>query len=764
MVPRNQLQTPSLFDFEEEEDAPHIDAALYARVAVRRPLRREFTYAVSSALAERIRIGSRVAVMFARRRNVAVVVGLEKETDVSPAKLQSVLDVLDDEPVIGDELLGLTRWIAERYAASWGEALAAVLPAPLKREARSRRVAQISVAEGVTKDDLAELAERFEKQHRLLRYLIDLGEPSEMRGILRRLNLSDSPARSLERRGWVRIEMVEARADDLGARASRRTRPDELSNAQQTSVSAITDALDAGQHRTFLLFGVTGSGKTEVYLRAIEEALGRGRTAIVLVPEIALTPQTVGWFQSRFGEVCVLHSGMTDAQRLSSWRRLRRGEVRVVVGARSAVFAPVDNLGVIVVDEEHEPSFKQESVPRYHARDVAIERARRAGAVCVLGSATPSLESWTESQNGAIELLTLPDRVGGGAPPSIHVVDMRGESEKGKKQGAFSRLLTNLLKETMQAGEQAILFLNRRGFIPVLWCPGCEESLRCSQCDVGLTYHRRIKRLVCHSCCEEIVVPPACPRCTRPGLRFLGIGSERVEAELRELLPDARVRRMDSDTMRKRQDYEEALFAFERHEVDVLVGTQMIAKGLDFPRVTLVGIISADPALHLPDFRAAERTFQLIAQVAGRAGHSELPGRVVVQTMAPEHSAIRHGSRSDYRAFAHEEAALRAELGYPPHGRIVRAVLEDHEEHRVVEGAERLAEALRAEPFAATLGVLGPAPAPFSMLRGRHRRHVLVKATPDDEAFARAVDWLADRSAKEPRPAIKIDVDPMSLL
>jgi primosomal protein N' (replication factor Y) len=765
------LTTPALFDLEEEHEEPAAAPGLYARVAIQRPIRREFTYVVPDELAARVLPGVRVAVVFARRRHVAVVVALETTSDVPARKLQPVLEVLDAEPVVGAELLGLTRWMADRYASSWGEALAAVLPAPLKRERKSRRIAVVRAAEGVGEAELGEIAERFPKQHRLLRFLIELSEPIELREVLRRTKLSESPARTLERRGWVRIERVDPPDDDLQARASARPRPEHLSDAQQAAVTALRASLDAREHRTFLLAGVTGSGKTEVYLRAIEAALEAGRTAIVLVPEIALTPQTVGWFRSRFGEVCVLHSGMTDAQRLASWRRLRHGEVRVVVGARSALFAPVEDLGVVVVDEEHEPSFKQESVPRYHARDVAIERARRAGAVCILGSATPSLESWTRGRDGTYELLRLPERVGGGAPPTVHVVDMRTETRRGRggpagQKGAplFSHLLQTLLTETLAAREQAILFLNRRGFVPVLWCPGCEESVSCDQCDVGLTYHRRIERLVCHSCCEERALPPACPTCTRPGLRFLGMGSERVETELARLFPDARVRRMDSDTMRRRGDYEEVLGAFERHEVDVLVGTQMIAKGLDFPRVTLVGIVSADPALHLPDFRAAERTFQLIAQVAGRAGRSELPGRIVVQTMAPEHPAIRHGATADHETFVREEAALRAELGYPPSGRLLRVVFEDTDEKRMETCAEELAEALRAEPAAARTRILGPAPAPFALLRGRHRRHVLVKAALDDPDFERVVDWLADRAAKESRTTVKIDVDPMSLL
>jgi len=523
--------------------------------------------------------------------------------------------------------------------------------------------------------------------------------------------------------------------------------------------------LEQGAGQPVLLQGVTGSGKTELYLRSAAWCLRQSLGAIVLVPEIALTPQTVGWFRARFGAVSVLHSRMGDAQRLSEWRRVQSGAARVVVGARSAVFAPVRDLGVVVVDEEHEPSFKQESVPRYHAREVAVERARAAGAVCLLGSATPSLEAWRRGQTGVYEVLSLPERVGGGAPCSVQVVDMRLDAESAREAPLFSRVLRAFLGETLARREQAILFLNRRGYVPVLWCPGCQSTLRCTSCATALTFHRRIQRLVCHTCCRERDMPGACPTCSRPGLRQLGVGSERVEADLRRLFPEARVRRMDSDTMRRRQDYEECLGAFERHEVDVLVGTQMIAKGLDFPRVTLVGIVAADLALDLPDFRASERTFQLIAQVAGRAGRGALPGRVVVQTRLPDQAAVRFGARADYRGFVEVELAHRKAELYPPAGRLIRVLFEDKEEARVAEGARRCAEELGAGlALVERVELKGPMPAPVALLRGRYRHHLLVTLPLADARFEQAVERLLDFAEREARPAVKIDVDPMALL
>ena len=769
------LETPSLFPEPaprpEQGSAPapvELAPGRYCDVALDRPVRCEFTYTVPAALAERLAPGVRVAVGFSGRREVGVVVGLTSQTDLSPERLKPVEDVLDAEPVVDADLLDLTRWIADYYACSWGEALAAVLPAALKRERAGRRVALAAPADGVGAEQLAELESPHPKQHRLLRTLRDAGGPMERAELLRRTNLSSSPLHSLVRKGLVVLRHVAGGIDPL-ARAvagagEERSRPERLTTAQTAAVERLVAAVDSGEHLTALLWGVTGSGKTEVYLRVIEEALARGKGAIVLVPEIALTPQTVGWFRSRFGEVAVLHSRMTDVQRLSMWRRVARGENRVVVGARSAVFAPVRGLGVIVVDEEHEPSFKQSNVPRYHARDVAVERARMAGAVCILGSATPSLESWHNAERGRYQRIELPGRVHGGSPPAVQVIDMNAELAETRRPALFSRALHAHLEGALSRGEQAILFLNRRGFAPVLWCRACTETVHCEHCAVPMTLHKRLGRLVCHTCCSEIVPPRECPSCTAPALRFLGVGSERVEDVMRELFPAARVGRMDSDTMLRREDYEETLAAFGRGELDVLVGTQMIAKGLDFPRVTVVGIISADSTLHLPDFRAAERTFQLVSQVAGRAGRGKLAGHIVIQTVAPEHPAVVQAARHDYATFARLESGFRAELGYPPHGRLLRVVLEDEDEERAREAAERIAVALRALEDSHPIQVLGPMPAPLAVVRRRHRMHILVKGGEQDPGIPAARSVLVELAAGTSRPRVAIDMDPVGML
>lgn len=740
--------------FESEE-------SLFVEVALAKPVRREFTYAVDPSLVDQVAPGVRVSVPFGRRREVGVVVGVAKECDLPASRVRRIHEVLDKEPVVGQDLLDLTRWLADYYVCAWGEALAAVLPAALKREGEQRRVTMLRPAEGIGTAELEQLDGKSDKQFRLLRTLLGASGPLLRSEVLKRLGLSVSPASSLVRKGWVIEEKVELEVDSLtgGADDGSRVRPEKLSADQEVAVAAMEVALHDEKGGTFLLHGVTGSGKTEVYLRTIEKALKLGQGAIVLVPEIALTPQTVGWFASRFGQVAVMHSRLTDRQRLQMWRRVQSGELRVVVGARSAIFAPVQNLGVIVVDEEHEPSFKQGSTPRYHARDVAVVRAKRCGSVCILGSATPSLESYENARRGRYQLLTLASRVTAKGLPEVAIVDMKGE----KGNPMISHVLRDRIVEALGRKEQSILFLNRRGFSPTLWCGQCYEVVRCKQCDVAMTYHRGHGRIVCHSCCEEQVPPKDCPSCTAPGLKFLGHGSEKVEVVLAKTFPEARIARMDSDTMLRREDYEDTLSAFGRGEIDILVGTQMIAKGLDFPRVTVVGVISADGALHLPDLRASERTFQLLAQVAGRAGRADLPGRIVIQTHAPEHPAIQHASRHDFLSFAEEELALRKELAYPPYGRLLRIILEDPDPKIVEQAAGEFAAALNAT-LKDTAQTLGPMPAPMAMIRGRHRHHILIKGPLDGDAFGIARNLLVHMMDGRTRPRITIDVDPVQML
>lgn len=739
-------------------------AKLFVEVALNRPMRRSYTYAVTAEYESRAQVGVRVAVPFSGRREVGVVVATSETTDVPTSRIKAISGVLDERPAIGPELLELTRWLADYYACAWGEALSAVLPAALKREGGRKTVAVVRPADGVDAGRLTELeGTASAKQHRILRTLLDANGPVARKDILKKLNVTDGPIRTLVKKGLATIDHVIQASDGLlSGDHEPRPRHAKLTEDQDVAVEHLKGALTEGRFCPALLYGVTGSGKTEVYLRLIEEALSQGKGAIVLVPEIALTPQTVGWFLDRFGAVAVLHSGMTDVQRLDMWERVRSGEARVVVGARSAIFAPVENLGVIVVDEEHEPSYKQASVPRYHARDVAVVRAKTENAVCVLGSATPSLESWRNANQKRYELLKLRARASGNPLPKVEIVDMRGERNERGQPRLFSRRLEDLMKGTLARSEQAILFINRRGFAPVLWCQECGETMKCEQCDVARTWHKRLERMVCHSCCDEIPLPKVCPACTAPALRFLGAGSQRVEEILGIIAPHARIGRMDSDSMMRQEDYEETLSAFGRGELDVLVGTQMIAKGLDFPKVTLVGIVSADGSLHQPDFRAAERTYQLVSQVAGRAGRADLPGQIVVQTTAIDEPSIVHAAKHDFDAFALEEDRSRSEHGYPPYRRLLRVIWEDEEESRVLEASARAAAILRQEVGAMQVEVLGPAPAPMALLRGRHRRHILLKAPLTGQGLSRARAVLAQLQTQRPRMAI--DVDPASML
>ena len=756
-------QQRSLFD-----DAPwHVDDQSDRRVAtvvfVEGPAG-EFDYLVPDRMVETVEPGCRVRVPLGRGNRLMTAYCVRVETKpVGHRPLKSVQGVVDRRSLLSPAMLRLTRWIAEHYLCPWGQVLEAVVPAGVRIQAGTRRTAMASIAPEVA-GKLAEL--KLPKvQAELMRILAEATEPVALGDLARLAKCSAGPIGALRRKGWIRVtaERVE-KASQPEPRVARQ-RDLVLNPDQERALAAIRTALHSREHHTILIHGVTGSGKTEVYLQAAQEVAGFGRQAIVLVPEISLTPQTQERFRSRFDRVAVLHSHLSDAERHRQWQRIAEGQVQVVVGARSAIFAPIPHLGLVVLDEEHETTFKQETAPRYHARDVAIARAGAERVPLVLGSATPSLETWHRAQSGEYKLVTMPQRVLGRPLPRVGTIDLRDSLHTRHSRGAISRQLHQAMSEALRAGGQVILLLNRRGFSTHIQCPACGHVVRCPACEIALTHHRSREIALCHYCDHEVPAPAACPECKFAGIRYSGQGTQRLEAEVRARFPDFPCLRMDTDSMQRPGSHEQALSAFRAGKVRILLGTQMIAKGLDFPNVTLVGVINADTALHFPDFRASERTFHLVTQVAGRTGRGEKGGRVLVQTYNPDHPAILAAIRHDYAAFAAAELPMRRLLSYPPFSSMIRLVVRGPVEKTTGEFAAQLAQQLRIalERRQAQARVLGPATAPLVKLRGKYRFQVQLQG-PDGQPLREAV---AEATA-EFRPPEEVqwiaDVDPLDML
>lgn len=537
--------------------------------------------------------------------------------------------------------------------------------------------------------------------------------------------------------------------------------PHVLMEEQSRALKAIESSIDKKEHKTFLLHGITASGKTEVYLQAIDIALAKGKQAIMLVPEISLTPQTVERFVSRFGaHVAVIHSALTDAKRFLEWKKIKEGKARIVVGARSAVFAPFENIGVIIVDEEHETSYKQDDVPRYHAREVAEERAKLNNCPLILGSATPSLESYYKAKMGEYKLIRLTKRVEERLLPKVKIVDMRMELATRQRVTIFSKILLDAVEDTLKKHKQAIIFLNRRGFSTFVNCKHCGLVLKCKRCDAVMIYHFAEKSLVCHYCGYKTVPPDICPKCRSGYIKYLGLGTEKVESEMSRVFTAARIARMDSDTTGKAGSHDKILGEFKAGKVDILVGTQMIAKGLDFPQVTLVGVVSADVSLNLPDFRASERTFNLLTQVAGRAGRGEDGGEVIVQTYTPHHYAILSAAKHDYDKFYEEEIIARKELSFPPFVSLIKVTVRARNEELTSKTAGDLAAAIMSEDKDAM--VAGPAPATISRIRGYFRYNVILKG-PDRLKLCALLKAVLKAFKRPHGVLIAVDVDPISM-
>ncbi len=752
----------------------------FVEVALPVPLRRLFTYRIPEELAGKLSPGSRVAVTFNRRKLAGFVVSTRAAPPEGVTRVLKVAGLLEVEPVLPAELLAFLEEAARYYFHPVGEVLRAAAPALPKGAMRRLREGGFLEADEslpgrsvatrksliVRRTEAPMEGVRLGVRQRELLALVDVRREITLDELRRHRKAPRATLRALEEKGLVELEEREVVADPFFGQAVERDEPHEANAAQRYAIEHLVEALDAGRGGGFLLHGVTGSGKTEVYLRLIEEAQRRGRGALLLVPEIALTPQLVGRFRARFGDsIAVLHSGLKERERDDAWRALRIGKLSIAIGARSALFAPVRDLGVIVVDEEHDSSFKQEEGFRYQARDMALLRAARAGAVCLLGTATPSLESFYGAERGRLGLLTLPERATGQGMPTVEIADLRRNRSGPSGHYLLSGPLHRALESCLAAKGQAILFLNRRGFAPSVRCGACDEMMECPSCSVALTEHRRAGVLRCHYCDYTTVPGQPCAACGADALERLGLGTEKLEDILAEVFPEAKVARLDRDTAAG-PGVEAVLGRLRNREVDILVGTQMVTKGHDIAGVTLVGVILADQSLAFPDFRASERTFQLLSQVAGRAGRGESPGRVVFQTFRPEEPAIALASRHDYEAFYRHEIGEREELSYAPFARLIAVRIDALAEASARSAAEELACLAREQPAMreGQVILLGPAPAPISRIRGRYRFRLLLRST-ELRMLRRVASVLAARiDAGMGSARATIDVDPVSML
>ena len=677
----------------------------FAEVVIGVPIEGPFHYSIPDDILNKIEVGMRVWVPFKNRKAVGYVVGFVDSPKVAIVK--DIEEVIDEEPIISSAMLTLTRWAADYYCASWGEVLEAAIPGGLKKG------------------------------------------KAKIRTLLEKESVREGPcgAESLTKlQEGCQINFGQDRFS--------------LNPEQEEALSRIVKAVDKGLFKPFLLHGITGSGKTEIYLRAIRHTLTLGRTSIILVPEISLTPQITEIFKERFGDiVAIFHSSLSDGERFIQWKRILKGHARIVVGARSGIFAPVSNLGLVVVDEEHENTYKQEDSPKYNARDIAVIRAKFSNSVVILGSATPSLESYYNAVKGKYELIRLTERVDGKLLPKVNIVDMREEIMERRFNAILSRRLSREITDALNEKRQVILFLNRRGFSTFVHCKRCGLVLKCKHCSVTLTYHSDIRKAICHYCNFSIDPPQVCPACNNNYMRYFGIGTEKVESEIARLFPCARVARMDTDTTTRKGAHKKILDDFKNRKTDILVGTQMIAKGLDFPNVALVGVISADTALNFPHFRSCERTFSLLTQVAGRAGRGEGTGKVIIQTYAPMQYAIVSASRHDYMEFYRQEIVFRKELKFPPFTHLVNIVLRAKREDRVIKAASSLADSLRTQGAKKGIEVVGPAPLPVQKVRGEFRWSILLKGANTSELHT-ILKNMPNRYNRIEGVALSIDIDP----
>jgi len=738
----------------------------FVRVLLDQALDRPLDYRVPKGREDRLETGSRVRVPLQKRQVLGTVMEVLDSSEV--ANPREVTEVLNERPVILPVLLQLARWMASYYACGEETALRAVLPGVIRAaELGPRRLKAAELCRAISDEEIEKLAKSAPRQADVLELLKNTNQLVRLTELEEKLGAVQAAIRSLEKKKFLRIITVEVDRDPHAADSFLPDSPRILNPGQQEALDRVLESMAApSKSRPILLHGVTGSGKTEIYLQAVDQALQRGKTALVLVPEISLAPQTVERFKTRFAalqkEVAVLHSHLSGGERHDEWFKIHSGRARIVIGARSAIFAPLQNLGLIVVDEEHENSYKQEESPRYHARDLAVMRSTMEPCAIVLGTATPSMESYRNASEGKYQLVELKERVDDRKMPIIRILDLRVQKSKSGAGSVFSVPLIQAVEQRLKKKEQVILFLNRRGYSTSLICSSCGHVCTCPDCSVALTYHREAGRLICHICGHAARAPKQCPSCSDPGIRFSGIGTQKVEDLVRATFPKAKVARMDADAMSRKNAYRETLGQFRTGAIDILVGTQMIAKGLDFPNVTLVGIVNADLGLHVPDFRAGERTFQLLTQVAGRAGRGEMEGEVMVQTFTPFAAAIQFARHHDFAGFWEQESEFRRQFRYPPFYRMMLLTVRSPNEEMAEFTAQTIRRRLAESP--PTGVILGEAaPSPLSKAKGNFRFQIALRA-PRSTTLTSFVQSVL---AKLPMPEevhLTVDVDPYHLL
>lgn len=757
-----------------------------------REINRPFDYLIPTHLQQVISQGSRVVVPFGPRKVQGYVLQLKDKqatTEAATHKLKEIEHILDEFPPLTQELIELGKWMSLEYVCFLITALQALLPAVLKSKTKKivheRKDGELEtkyqVNDKVTKKSIAmvspigsaeeladeklQLSNRAKKQKEIIEYFQNDPQPIPLVELLEMCATTRSTVKQLEQSGILKIEQQEVGRDPYQDRKFVQTEALPLTKEQQNAFEEIRSCVVQGEYKTFLLHGVTGSGKTEIYLQTIAYAMSKGKEAIVLVPEISLTPQMVERFKGRFGEqVAVIHSRLSAGERYDEWRKIRQGKVKVAIGARSALFSPFQNLGIIIVDEEHESSYKQEENPKYHARDVAIFRGQYHQAPVILGSATPTLESYARAQKGVYQLINLEERVQGRPLPKVEIVDMRSELHEGNRS-MFSRVLFDKITHCLEREEQMVLFLNRRGFSTFVMCRDCGFVQQCPHCDISLTYHKVTQSHRCHYCGYSEKQVQQCPECESEHIRFFGTGTQKVEEELHKHFPGIRVVRMDVDTTQKKGSHERLLQNFRDQRADVLLGTQMIAKGLDFEKVTLVGVIAADSLLHLPDFRAAEKTFQLLTQVSGRAGRHQLLGEVVVQTYTPEHYSVIAAAEHNYLSFYQQEMNHRHQRGYPPYYYITLITFTHEDIPVLVRACEQSVQWLKKQISVNSI-VLGPVASPIPKIKDRYRYQCMIKYR-DEPNLGTILTQLLERNKRsidKHHLLIQIDKNPQMLM